>query len=102
MRDFFNRGFEAGRILDVESANRAIDLAQEPTEDFPGTDLDKNRDARFNHFVNRIEPADWMRHLSNQGVARLIAGCDGLSIYVGDHRKFERMECCGAEIRFEP
>src|SRR3984957_16742800 len=58
LSDFFQRVFQAGGIFDVKDADAAIDLAQQAGQNFTGADFDEDVYSRFNHFVNRIEPAD--------------------------------------------
>src|ERR1022692_3022855 len=52
--DLVERGLQAGGILDIEAAHRAIDLPQQSGEHFARTDLDEDVDALLNHLTHRF------------------------------------------------
>src|SRR3984885_1006990 len=101
LRDLVERGLQTCSVLDIEAAHRAVDLPQQAGQHLARSDFDEDVDSLLDHLPHRIEPANRHGHLTDQRLARLVAGSDRLGIHVGDNRETQRAELHTAQIRLQ-
>src|SRR6202167_3552175 len=101
LRDLVERGLQTCSVLDIEAAPGAVDLPQQAGQYLARSDFDEDVDSLLDHLAHRVEPTNRHGHLTDQRLARLVAGGDGLGIHIGDDRKTQRAELHPAQIRLQ-
>src|SRR5260370_1050063 len=82
-------------VFYVHALLRAVNLAHQPAQHFPRTNLDKSLRALSNQPLHGLAPSNRSCHLAHQSLPRAFWIFDRPGIHVGHHRKLR-----GRELQF--
>src|SRR5260370_42180574 len=88
----FQRLAQRSLVFHVHALLRAVNLAHQPAQHFPRTNLDKSLCALSNQPLHGLAPSNRSCHLSHQSLPRAFWIFDRPGIHVGHHRKLRRRE----------